>query len=133
MAVLAVTDTEAFPVLPRLVVTRITPLAPRTPNTAVADASFRIEMSSISLGSSCPNERSTPSTSTRGSALFSEPVPRTRITGSSAPGMAEGCTTEIPGNLPCKALLTLATGAFSSSSPPTAETAPVMVTFFCCP
>ena len=132
-AVLAETVTDALPGAPRLVVTRMTPLAPRTPNTAVAEASFRIEMSWISLGSSCPNERSTPSTSTSGFASFNEPVPRTRMTGSSAPGMADGCTTEIPGNFPCRALLTLATGALSSSSPPTAETAPVTVTFFCWP
>ena len=68
-----------------------------------------------------------------GSALFSEPVPRTRITGSSSPGIPERCTTDIPGSLPCNALATLATGAFSSSSPLTADTAPVMVTFFCWP
>ena len=125
--------TEALPVVPRLVVTRMTPFAPRTPNTAVAEASLRTEMLSISLGSSCEKERSTPSTRTSGSALFREPTPRMRMTGSSAPGMAEGCTAETPGRFPWRAFATFATGAFIRPSPLTAETAPVMVTFFCWP
>ena len=132
-AALAEAVTDALPTEPRLVVTRMTPFAPRTPNTAVADASFRTEMLSISFASSCEKERSTPSTRTSGSALFRDPTPRMRITGSSAPGIPEGCTADTPGRLPCRAFATFGTGDFISPSPLTAETAPVMVTFFCWP
>ena len=52
----------ALPSEPRLVVTSTTPLAPRTPKTAVADASLRMVMLSISLGSMSLKSRSTPST-----------------------------------------------------------------------
>ena len=38
----------ALPVCPRLVVIRIAPLAPRTPNTAVAEASFSTDTLSTS-------------------------------------------------------------------------------------
>src|SRR5690606_1869890 len=58
-----------LPALPRLVVMRITPLAPLTPYTAVADASFNTDIDSISLGSRLLRSRSTPSTSIKG-ALF---------------------------------------------------------------
>ena len=132
-AALADAVTEALPVVPRLVVTRMTPFAPRTPKTAVAEASFRTEMLSISFGSNCEKERSTPSTRTSGSALFRDPTPRMRMTGSSAPGIPEGWTAETPGRLPWRAFATFATGAFMMSSLPMAETAPVMVTFFCWP
>ena len=100
IAALAEAVTEALPTEPRFVVTRMTPFAPRTPNTAVADASLSTEILSISLGSSWENERSTPSTRIRGSALLSEPTPRMRMTGSSAPGIPDGWTAETPGSWP---------------------------------
>ena len=64
--------------VPRRVVTRITPLAPRTPNTAVDEASFNIETFSISLGSKSVKSLSTPSTKTNGEAppLLNVPFPR---------------------------------------------------------
>ena len=82
------TDICAFPSSPRFVVTKMTPLAPRTPNTAVAEASFNTVTFSISLGSRRKKERSTPSTMMSGAALFAskEPMPRTNMAGSSAPG-----------------------------------------------
>ena len=51
-----------FPSLPRLVVIKITPFAPRIPNTAVAEASFNTVTLSISFGSMSVMLRSTPST-----------------------------------------------------------------------
>ena len=59
-------STTGLLVSPRLVVIRITPFAPRTPNTAVAEASFKTEKLSISSGSICEYSRSTPSTNTNG-------------------------------------------------------------------
>ena len=72
-------DIFAFPSAPRLVVTSTTPLAPRTPNTAVAEASFKTLTLSISLGSIWKKERSTPSTNINGCepASVNEPTPRT--------------------------------------------------------
>ena len=76
-------DTEMliFSSAPLLVVTRITPLAPLTPNTAVEDASLSTVMLSISFGSIWKKDLSTPSTRMRGvdAVLDREPVPRTKI------------------------------------------------------
>ena len=55
-----------LPTLPGLVLIRITPLAPRTPYTAVAEASFSTVNDSISSGSILLKLRSTPSTNTSG-------------------------------------------------------------------
>ena len=73
------TDTLMFvlPECPRLVVIRITPFAPRTPYTALAEASFSTENDSISEISRLFKERSTPSTSTSGELLpLKELIPR---------------------------------------------------------
>ena len=51
---------------PLRVVTNTTPLAARTPYTAVADASFKIEMDSTSSIDKSDISRSTPSTNTNG-------------------------------------------------------------------
>ena len=76
----------ALPPSPRLVVIKITPLAPRTPNTAVADASFNTEIDATELMSTEFIGRSTPSTSTNGSLEFQDVTPRIVIFGSSSPG-----------------------------------------------
>ena len=49
----ALKSTTGLLVSPRLVVIKITPFAPRTPKTAVAEASFSTEKVSISSGSIC--------------------------------------------------------------------------------
>ena len=54
-------------------------LLPRTPYTAVAEASFNTEMVSISSGSICAIGRSTPSISTKGLESFNEARPRINI------------------------------------------------------
>ncbi|MPM40376.1 hypothetical protein SDC9_87016 [bioreactor metagenome] len=125
----------ASPSAPRLVVTKITPLAPRTPKTAVADASFNTVTLSISLGSICVNGRSTPSTNINGVESSSErlPIPRINICASSAPGRPEYCTDDTPVIAPARALATLALGDLSNSSVPIELIAPVSVAFFCVP
>lgn len=77
---------EAFPSTPLFVVISITPLAPLTPNTAVADASFNTEIDSTELISTLVIGRSIPSTNIRGSLPFHELLPRITIRGSSSPG-----------------------------------------------
>ena len=55
----------------------ITPLAPRTPNTAVAEASFKMDTEAISFGSSVEIlSRGTPSIKIRGVAPFVVLAPR---------------------------------------------------------
>ena len=124
-----------LPDFPLRVVTRTTPFAPRTPNTAVAEASFRIERFSISFGSICENSRSTPSTRIRGDEAppDSEPLPRTKIEAASSPGCPLVCTVETPGIAPANTLLILATGALSSSFVSIDDKAPVNVAFVCVP
>ncbi len=65
------------PASPRRVVIRMTPFAPRTPNTAVAEASFKIETEATSFGSSVAIlSRGTPSIKISGDASFKVPIPR---------------------------------------------------------
>ena len=118
-----------------MVVTKITPLAPRTPKTAVEDASFNTLIFSTSLGSICVKSRSTPSTKISGVELllFNDPIPRIKIAGLSAPGSPEYCTAETPFILPARAFPSEATGVFKRSVPLIDEIAPVIVTFFCVP
>ena len=72
-------DIRVSPSRPLRVVTNITPFAPRTPYTAVAEASFNTEIVSISSGSICAIGRSTPSISTKGLESFNEARPRINI------------------------------------------------------
>ena len=123
----------AFPSEPRFVVMSTTPLAPRTPNTAVADASFRTVTLSISLGSMSAIERSTPSTCMRGVESPHVALPRTKISAASLPGSPEYWTVVTPDSWPPSTLFTEPTDVLIRSSLLTLDTAPVMVTFFCTP
>ena len=73
-----------------------TPLAPRTPNTAVAEASFSTVMLSISLGSMSHISRSTPSTWMSGDESTHVAWPRTKMEAASLPGSPEYCTVVTP-------------------------------------
>ena len=106
---LALTLITALPSSPRLVVIKITPLAPRTPNTAVADASFNTEMDATELISTEAIGRSTPSTNTSGSLEFHDVTPRIVIFGSSSPGLPVSVIVTTPGRLPVKACPKLVT------------------------
>jgi len=64
---------------PLLVLMMMTPFAPRTPYTAVAEASLRIEKLSISSGSTLENERGTPSTSVSGALMLAVRVEMPRM------------------------------------------------------
>ena len=89
---------------PRLVVIQdLHPLAPRTPNTAVADASFNTEMVSTELISTEFMGRSTPSTNISGSLEFQDVTPRMVIFGSSSPGIPVVVIVTTPGRLPVSA------------------------------
>src|SRR3546814_3306581 len=71
---------SVLPFSPLLVVIRMTPLAPRTPKTAVADASFRIDIDATSLASIVRIlSRGTPSIKTSGLFPFKVAAPRRYI------------------------------------------------------
>ena len=94
--------TVNLPALPLLVVTITTPLAPRTPYTAVAEASFKIEKLSISAGSRVFKSPSTPSISIKAEALAPKVlIPRTQNSEKSLPGSPLRVTPIIPGTRPC--------------------------------
>ena len=67
---------EGLATEPRLVLMIMTPLAPRTPYMALAEASFNTENDSISAGSISFKLRSTPSTNTNGEL---PPAPKVEI------------------------------------------------------
>ena len=90
-------------------VIKITPLAPLTPNTAVADASFKTDIFSTEAKSTELIGRSIPSTRINGELLFHEVCPRRIISGSSAPGIPVLVDVTTPGRLPVKAEPTLET------------------------
>ena len=134
-ATLDVTLILGLPFSPRLVVINMTPFAPRTPYTAVAEASLRIEIDSISLGSIVLKLGvSIPSTITRGSCKPSPsanvPIPRMRNVDWSFPGSPLLCTANKPGMRPTKELLILACGDCTNSFVDIMEIAPVTVSFF---
>ena len=60
----------------------------------------------------------------------SEPIPRTKIVGSSAPGCPDDWMAENPDMLPAKAFARFVPAAFTSSSDSTDVTDPVRATFF---
>ena len=84
----------------------ITPLAPLTPYTALAAASFKTEKDSISSGSISFNERSTPSINTSGLLLV--PVvlkPRIQKSELLRHGSPLRCTAITPETIPARLLL----------------------------
>ena len=121
-----------LPVLAFLVVTRITPNAPRAPYIAEAAASFNTEIDSTSFGLIRLISPGTPSINTRGSPPFTEPRPRTLID-PPAPGCAVENEMLTLGITPWSIWVTLPTGRFSMSLDVTWVTAPVRFTFFCVP
>ena len=102
-AILAPALIVALPSEPRLVVIKITPFAPFTPYTAVADASFNTEIEATELISIPAIGRSIPSTNINGAVLFHELIPRTKICGSSSPGIPVLAVVATPGKLPVNA------------------------------
>jgi len=96
---------------------KITPLAPRTPYTAVAEASFNTVNDSMSSGSILLKLRSTPSTNTNGLEFWpaNVEIPRIQRSESSCPGSPVRCTATTPGKRPAMAEDKLAVGIFISS------------------
>ena len=110
----------------------MTPLAPRTPYTAVAEASLSTLTFSTSFGSSMLKavmSRTMPSMTISGfwSPAY-VPTPRTRIVDSSKPA-----SPAIPAIRPTRALEILVTGERISSLPDSCPMAPVTVSFFWVP
>ncbi len=128
------TFTEGFPILPRFVLIRITPFAPRTPYTALADASFSMENDSISAGSILFRSRSMPSTRTKGLLLpLKDEIPRIKKVELSYPGSPVRCAPMTPASCPIKLVLMerlVPTCNFLGSI---VVTAPTTETFFCLP
>ena len=80
-------------------------MAPRTPKTAVAEASFKIETDAISLGSIVDIlSRGTPSINIKGFDPFTVPAPRKYKVTSSPPGRPEVCIAVKPGIRPANAV-----------------------------
>ena len=122
----------AFPSLPRFVVIKITPLAPFTPKTAVADASFNTDIVSTEVISTELIGRSMPSTKMSGELLFQDVCPRRIISGSSCPGMPVLAVVTIPGKLPVNAAPTLDTPPARCNTLPVVCTIdPTTLAFFC--
>ena len=93
--------TVNLPALPLLVVTITTPLAPRTPYTAVAEASFKTEKLSISAGSSVFKSPSTPSIKISAEAFAPNVlIPRTQNSEKLLPGSPLRVTPMMPGTRP---------------------------------
>ena len=90
-------------------------MAPRTPYTAVADASFSVVNDSISSGSMSLNERSTPSTNTSGEEVLGVEIPRIQISAASFPGSPVRCTATTPARRPANVVVKLAEGVLISS------------------
>ena len=125
------------PVLARLVVTIITPLAPRDPYIALADASLSTSILTISAGFICfrspASPKGNPSTTTRGALdPFNELPPRIR-TVDDAPGSCDELTTCKPAARPCSKLSTELAGISCNLSIFTVATEPVRSLFFTLP
>ena len=123
------------PLRPRLVVTRMTPLAARDPYMA-AVASFRTLMLSMSRASSRsrpPSRSGTPSITTSALLSFSVWLPRMRMIAPSYPGSPLGLTVTRPGSWPLSVFDRLFAGMLCTSLPDTALTAPVNVPLACSP
>jgi len=125
---------RAVPFSPLRVVIIITPLAPRTPNTAVAEASFNTEILAISFGSiDRISSTATPSTIINGFVPFVVAAPRRNMVTSSRPGSPEVWIVVNPGSFPDKAELRLGDEDFIKSFRSMEATEPMTETFFWVP
>ena len=121
-----------FSSLPRLVVTNTTPLAPRTPYIAVAEASFNTEKLSTSAGSTSFRLPSNPSINTNAPELYPNvPIPRTQNSDIFFPGSPLDCIEMIPATRPPKALAKLVAGncKLATSTEVTAPVADILRVF----
>ena len=110
--------------------TKTTPLAPRTPYTAVAEASLSTEKLSISAGSILSRLPSRPSISTSALELAPNvPIPRIQNSDILDPGSPLDCTEIIPGTRPPSILVREVAGVWICEIS-TLVTAPVRLTFF---
>ena len=101
--------------LPRFVVISTTPFAPRTPYTAVADASFNTENDSISDGSIELISPSKPSISTKADAFAPKvPIPRIQNSAIFLPGSPDANDEITPATRPPNKLATEAVGCCKS-------------------
>ena len=130
---LADTESLLLPSAPRFVVIITTPLAPREPYIAVAEASLSTSKRSTSamLMAFRPRSVGTPSITTRGSQLLMEPSPRILMF-TLSPGFPAStiCTPEI---FPCMAEPMLFTELLLMSLLPSEATEPVRSFFFIVP
>ena len=128
-------STFALPLAPFFVVIKTTPLAARLPYRAVAVASFKTVVDSISEGlmplKSAPN--GIPSTTYSGALLeLTEPIPRILIV-AFVPGCPLVLMTCTPATSPCKALLTSVGLFIDIFSPETCAAEPVKDFFVAVP
>ena len=127
---MARTFTSILSDVPCLVVTNTTPFAPRTPYTAVAEASFNTEKLSMSAGSMLFRLPSSPSISTSALELAPNvPIPRIQNSDILEPGSPLDCTEIIPGTRPPSILVREVAGVCICDIS-TLVTAPVRLTFF---
>lgn len=121
----------SLPVSPRLVVTKTTPLAPRVPYTAVAEASFRILNDFTSSGSMSSRRPSIPSISTNAPELAPKVlIPRIQKLEMFFPGSPELCMVMTPANRPPIMLLREVPGVLSWATS-MVLIAPTTDIFFC--
>ena len=134
METLALYLIVGLPAFAFLVVTRMTPNAPRAPYTAVEEASFNTEIFSTSSGLTAFKSPSTPSTNTKAEppAPMEVTLPRILIL-PVLTGLPSTIEIVKPGTSPCKERTTFGLLLFSSTSPDTLEIAPMMSRLFCTP
>src|SRR5690625_3191131 len=113
----------------------MTPFAPRTPKTAVAEASFSVVTDSTSEGSRVLIlSLGTPSIKISGDCAFVVAAPRRNMEASSTPGCPPpDCIDVKPAILPERAFVKLPDEDYLNSIPTTLLTDPVIETFFCSP
>ena len=118
---------------PRFVVTMITPLAPRLPYTAVADASFSTEKLSTSAASTWLRSPSSPSIRTSAELLAPNvPIPRTQNSEIFFPGSPLLWTPITPATRPAS-VLTMFVAGLTNSSGLIVVMAPATLTLRCEP
>ena len=115
---------------PCFVVTKITPFAPLAPNTAVAEASFKIDIVLISEGSMVVKSLSTLSTITSGAEPFQLETPRINMSAAFLPGSPDCCIVSTPESFPAIAFVTVDVPALINDSLFTVEIAPTTLSFF---
>ena len=123
-----------LPTFPPLVLMMMTPFAPRTPYTAVAEASLSTVKLSMSSGSMLEMLRGTPSTMVRGALMLAVRVliPLIYMVASSNPGSPLLCMATTPATRPAIDWVRFATGALSSSAVMFC-CEPIREIFFCVP